>query len=193
VRALSSADLARVVTFTGLIAALGLTPALAVPGVPVPVTAQTLGVMLAGALLGARRGALAVTLFLVLVAVGLPLLSGGRGGLGVFAGPSAGYLIGWVPGALVVGWLMERRPRGAGFWYALGATLIGGVAVVYLVGVPVQAWRTDTPPLVALGQAAVFLPGDVVKAVVAAAVAVAVHRALPELLPPRDRATVASP
>lgn len=181
-RRMSSADLARVVTFTGLIAALGLVPAIAVPGLAVPVTAQTLGVMLAGSILGPRRGALSVAVFVALVALGLPLLSGGRGGLGVFAGPSAGYLIGWIPGAYVVGWLVARRPTPVGFVAALVANLVGGVAVVYAVGVPVQAWRTDTPLLVALGQAAVFLPGDLVKAVIAAAVTRGVHRAAPDLV-----------
>ena len=77
-----------------------------------PITAQTLGVMLAGSVLGARRGALAVLTFLVLAAVGLPLLAGGRGGLAVFAGPSVGFLLGWVLGAWVVGWLVERRLPG---------------------------------------------------------------------------------
>src|SRR4051794_41975632 len=76
--------------------------------------------MLAGAVLGARRGFLAVLLLLVLVAVGLPLLAGGRGGLGVFATPSVGFLLGWPVAALVIGWPSERGgaglppPRGGG-------------------------------------------------------------------------------
>ena len=81
----SSRDLALIATFTGVVAALGLVPAFVPPGFTVPITAQSLGVMLAGAVLGARRGFWALALFLVLVAVGLPLLAGGRGGLGVFA------------------------------------------------------------------------------------------------------------
>ena len=84
-RRATSRDLALIATFTGVVAALGLVPALAPFGIPVPITAQSLGVMLAGAVIGARRGFLSLALFLVLVAVGLPLLSGGRGGLGVFA------------------------------------------------------------------------------------------------------------
>ena len=77
-----------------MVAALGLVPAFTPPGFAVPITAQSLGVMLAGSILGARRGALSLVLLLVLVAVGLPLLAGGRGGLGVFAGPSVGFLLG---------------------------------------------------------------------------------------------------
>ena len=78
-------DLAYIALFAAITAVLGLLPAIPVPAVPVPITAQTLGVMLAGAVLGARRGFLALLLFLVLVAVGLPVLAGGRGGLAVFA------------------------------------------------------------------------------------------------------------
>ena len=71
-------DLAYIALFAAITAVLGLLPAVPVPAVPVPITAQTLGVMLAGAVLGARRGFLALLLFLALVAIGLPLLAGGR-------------------------------------------------------------------------------------------------------------------
>ena len=118
----STRDLALVAVFAALIAALGLAPPLYLFGGSVPITAQTLGVMLAGSVLGARRGALAVLAFLVLVAVGLPLLSGGRGGLGVFVGPSAGSSLGWVLGAWVVGWVVEpgARPGACRRWLAAG-------------------------------------------------------------------------
>jgi len=80
--------------FAALIAALGLLPTFFLAS-GIPITAQSLGVMLCGTILGAKRGALAVVLFLVLVAVGLPLLAGGRGGLGVFTTPWAGFLFGF--------------------------------------------------------------------------------------------------
>ncbi|MGA8048452.1 MAG: biotin transporter BioY [Dermatophilaceae bacterium] len=172
----TSADLALIASFAALIAVLGIVPPIAV-GLPVPVTLQTMGVMLAGLILGARRGALAVIVLLALVAVGLPLLSGGRGGLGVFAGPSAGYLVGFVLGAYVTGWVREhletRLPFAAA---ALIAAVVGGIGAVYLVGIPVLTWRTGADPLAAL----VFLPGDLVKAVLATLVAVGVRRALPD-------------
>ena len=85
-------DLALVAVFAGVMAALGLVPAWTPPGFTVPITAQSMGVMLAGGVLGGRRGALSMLVFLALVAIGLPLLAGGRGGLGVFAGPSVGFL-----------------------------------------------------------------------------------------------------
>ncbi|MEJ2028183.1 MAG: biotin transporter BioY, partial [Limibacillus sp.] len=101
--------LVQIALFAALIAAWGLVPGVAVPGLGVtPFILQNLGIMLAGVLLGWKRGALAVMLFLFLVAIGLPLLSGGKGGLGVFAGPTVGFLLGWIPAAAVTGLIMER-------------------------------------------------------------------------------------
>lgn len=167
--------------FAALIAVLGLPGQLLLFGNSVPVTLQTLGVMLAGSLLGPRLGALSVASFLALVAAGLPLLAGGRGGLGVFAGPSVGYLLGWVAGAGVIGWVL--RFTGPRYRPVLGfaANVIGGLGVIYAVGIPLQAWITDTSLLVAAGFAAVFLVGDLIKAVIATLVAAGVHRAYPQL------------
>lgn len=180
---MSTRDLAHVALFAALTAALGMLPALAVPFVPVPVTAQTLGPMLAGALLGARRAGLSQLAFIVLVAAGLPLLAGGRGGLGVFASPSGGFLLGFPVGAFVVGLLTQR------FWHAytlsraLLATVTGGILAVYALGIPYLALIGD----LALAEAAlgslVFVPGDLVKAAVAATVAVTMRRAYPVLEP----------
>ncbi|ANC30757.1 biotin transporter BioY [Isoptericola dokdonensis] len=177
----TAADAARIATFAALIAVLGMPGPLALFGNAVPITFQTLGVMLAGAVLGARRGALAVLTLLALVAAGLPLLAGGRGGLGVFAGPSAGYLAGFVVGAFVVGLLVQRLRR-VTFGGVLAASLVGGVAVVYAIGIPVQALVTGVP----LGETALlsvmFLPGDVLKALACAGITVGVARAYPAAL-----------
>lgn len=189
-RELPARDLARVAVFAALIAVLGLPGQLPLLGNAVPVTLQTLGVMLAGSLLGARLGALSVVTFLALVAAGLPLLAGGRGGLGVFAGPSAGYLLGWVLGAFVIGWIVERGGRRYRPALGLLANVCGGMLVVYIVGIPVQAAVTGTSSLLATAYAAaVYLPGDAVKAVVATAVAAGVHRGYPRL-PERRSAAV---
>jgi biotin transport system substrate-specific component len=135
----SARDLALVAVFAGVMAALGLVPAWTPPGFTVPITAQSMGVMLAGGVLGGRRGALSMLAFLALVAIGLPLLAGGRGGLGVFAGPSVGFLVGFPVAAYVVGVLSERM-RGtassAGRLAAgLVANVVGGVLVLYVFGV----------------------------------------------------------
>ncbi|MEV4108423.1 biotin transporter BioY [Nonomuraea sp. NPDC049695] len=182
-RGFPTGDLARVAVFAALIAVLGLPGSLNLFGDAVPITLQTFGVMLAGAILGTWRAALAVAVLLVLVAAGLPLLAGGRGGLGVFAGPSAGFLIGWLPGAAVTGWLVERAGRNPGIVPLVVACLVGGVGVVYLFGVPVQAALTG----ISLGKAALlsvqFLPGDLLKAVFASVVARGTQRAYPDAVP----------
>jgi len=181
---LSSRDLALVASFAALIAVLGLPGGIHVFGNAVPVTLQSLGVMLAGSILGWKRGALSVIVLLVLVAAGLPLLSGGRGGLAVFAGPSAGYLIGFVFGAAVIGWLVQQRLPAYPLWWGGLANTVGGIGVVYLVGIPVQAAVTGTSVLVAATTSLVYFPGDALKVVVATAVASAVHRAYPGITPP---------
>lgn len=168
-----------VASFAALIAVLGLPGSIHLVGNAVPITLQTLGVMLAGSILGWKRGAFSVLTLLVLVAAGLPLLSGGRGGLGVFAGPTAGYLIGWVLGAAVIGWLVQRRLPAYPLWWGGLANVLGGIGAVYLVGIPVQAAVTGTSVLVAAGTSLAFLPGDAIKVVIATAVASAVHRGYP--------------
>lgn len=189
----SSRDLALIATFTGVVAALGLVPAFLPPGFSVPITAQSLGVMLAGAVVGARRGFGSLLLLLVLVAVGLPLLAGGRGGLGVFAGPSAGFLLGWPVAAYVVGWLTER----GGATYRLGwgvvANLIGGIVVLYACGILGLVAVSHLSPRAATVATWVYLPGDLVKAVVAGLVARGVHTAYPGLLGRRRRTTESAP
>lgn len=178
-------DLAQIAVFAALIAALGLPGALSIGGAAVPITFQTLGVMLAGAILGARKGFLAVLLLLVLVAVGLPLLSGGRGGLSVFVGPSVGYLLGWLLGAAVIGWATARLLPRYPIAPALAWTALGGIVAIYLIGVPLFAVITGTPFGAALLASTVFLPGDIVKVVVTVLVAKGVHRAWPGLIEPR--------
>ncbi|GAA3133686.1 hypothetical protein GCM10010466_25360 [Planomonospora alba] len=185
--AFSGADLARVSVFAALIAVLGLPGALNVFGNAVPITLQTLGVMLAGAILGSWRAALAVTVLIVLVLAGLPLLAGGRGGLGVLAGPSAGFLLGWIPGAAVTGWIVERGGRAPGTVRLVAACLAGGVAVIYLIGVPVQAAVTGLPLAQTALLAAAFLPGDLAKAVLAALIARGTQRAYPGAVPAAGR------
>ena len=181
-------DLAYVALFAAITAVLGLVPAIQVG--PVPITAQTLGVMLAGSVLGARRGFLALLLFLVLVAVGLPLLASGSGGLAVFAGPSAGYLYSWPIGAFVVGVITELTWSRYNLGWALLANVVGGILVVYAIGIPFLSLYGDIPLAAAFTGSFVFLPGDAVKAVIASLVAVQVRRAYPVIERPRRGAAI---
>lgn len=172
----------RIALFAAVIAVLGLLPRFDIPlAGGVPITAQTLGVMLAGVMLGARQGALAVLLFLFVVALGAPLLAGGRGGLGVFFGPSAGFLAGWVPGACACGLIAGRLARLPAFPRAVIAAAGGGIVVVYAFGVPVLAWKADLSLLQAVAGAAMFLPGDLLKAFATGFVADAARRAMPSV------------
>jgi len=182
---LTSRDLSLIAIFTGVIAALGLVPAVAPFGGAVPITAQSMGIMLAGAILGAKRGALSVVLFLTLVAIGLPLLSGGRGGLGVFAGPSVGYLVGFPVAAFLVGLLTERIGRPYRLPLGVMANILGGVLALNAIGIVGMALVLHVSLVKATTLAAVFMPGDVVKAVLTAFVAAGVHAAYPGLIPAR--------
>lgn len=187
-RSPASRDLALIATFAALLAALGLTPAVAVPGIPVPITLQMFGVLIAGLVLGATRGAAAVLVYLALVAAGLPLLPGGRGGLAPFVGPTAGYLVGFPVAAFVTGAVVRLRRR-PGFGWALFAAL-GGIVVEYAFGIPVQAAVVGTRTVgQTLTASAVFLPGDLVKAVLASAVATAVYRGYPQTVDAEARPT----
>ncbi len=184
-RGLTARDLALVAVFAALLAVLSMP--FAIPVGPVPITLQTLGVMLAPALLGAKRGTLSVLTFLALTLAGLPLLPGGRGGIEPFLGPSGGYLLGWVLGALVIGVLTQALMRRYRFWPGFLINITGGIGVIYLVGVPWSALYLGDPLIAGIIGAAVFLPGDLAKAALAAAVASAVHRTYP--VPPAGRRT----
>jgi len=182
-------DLAYVALFAAIVAVLGVIPPVAVPVIPVPITAQTLGVMLAGSVLGARRGGLALLVFLAVVAVGMPVLSGGRGGLGVFVGPTAGYLYSWPIAAFVIGWLTQLFWRRFNAGYAFLANVLGGIVVIYAIGIPFTSVYADVPLWTSFTGSFLFLPGDLVKALIAALVADGVRRSYPVIeLPARQPA-----
>jgi biotin transport system substrate-specific component len=143
------------------------------PFTPVPLTGQTFAVLLVGAVLGSRRGAASLLLYLVQGAVGLPVFAGGASGLLYMSGPTGGYLVGFVGAAYLVGMLagrgLDRRVPSA-----LLAFLAGEV-VIYLFGV---AWLSV---YLGLRQALVagllpFLAGDAIKLATAALVLPAAWR-----------------
>ncbi|MBM7025736.1 biotin transporter BioY [Clavibacter zhangzhiyongii] len=171
-------DLARVAVLAAVIAVLGLPGSISVLG-GVPITAQTLGVMLAGAILGPWLGALCILVLLALVAVGLPLLAGGTGGIGVFAGPTAGYLVGWILGALVVGALVHLGGRKPALVRTAVAMVAGGILAIYALGIPVQSAVTRLPLVETATTSLVFLPGDLVKAAIATGIVMTLVRGYP--------------
>jgi len=135
------------------------------PWSPVPITGQTFAVLLSGAVLGARRAALAQGLYLAEGAVGLPVFAGGGAGFAVLAGPTAGYLLAFPLAAAVTGFLAERG-WDRRFATMLGAMLLGST-VVFALGLAVLASFLPADRLLSAGLYP-FIPGDIVKATLAA-------------------------
>jgi biotin transport system substrate-specific component len=179
-------DLALVAVFAGLTAALGLIPAIYLPFSPIPLTAQTLAVFVTGAILGPRRGLAAQLLFMALIALGLPLLSGFRGGLAVFVGPTVGFFLAFPVVAALVGWLTYRVGAPYRLWWGVVTHVIGMVVIdaMGVVGMMIVAHLSLVPALV--GGVLPFLIGDSIKCVLAALVAKGVHTGYPGLLPARS-------
>jgi biotin transport system substrate-specific component len=174
-------NIAQISLFAAMIAALGLVPPIML-GFGVPISAQSLGVMLAGAVLGARKGAGAAALLLLLVAIGLPLMSGGRGGLGVFFSPTGGFALGFPFAAFVTGLIVEHvRVRPVGLAVVLGS-IFGGILVLYTFGVVGLSIVTQKNLMEALALVAVFIPGDIAKAVIAGVLVQSLARVRPQIL-----------
>lgn len=159
-------EITYVALFAAIMGILGLLPPITLGFTPVPITLQTLGVILAGGILGARLGALSIIVFLLIVAAGMPLLPGGRGGIGVFFGPSGGYLIGYVIAAFSIG-LIFSKIQTLKFKHIIATNLTVGVFSVYLTGIPVQAFVMNLPILETIKLSLVYIPGDFMKAIIA--------------------------
>ncbi|MCA0042894.1 biotin transporter BioY [Celeribacter litoreus] len=176
---MTTRDIVLIALFTALTAVLAVVPPITFPVLPVPITAQSLGVMLAGGILGAKRGALSLILLLVLVAIGLPLLAGGRGGFSVFFGATAGFLFGWVIAAFAIGWMTEKFWNGLSFVSATLICVAGGIVVMYAIGIPWITFSAGVPIGKAFIGSVTYIPGDIVKALIAAGVMVTVKRTYP--------------
>ena len=142
---------------------------IAVPLCPVPITGQTLAVLLVGASLGATRGALSIALYALLGVVGLPVFTDASSGIGVLAGTTGGYIIGFIFAAAFTGWLAQRD------WDKkfLGAALsfLGGTAVTFVFGLAWLAIVTGgTLEQVLAWGLYPFIIGGLIKAGIAAAV-----------------------
>lgn len=139
---------------------------------PVPVTGQTLAVLLSGAVLGAKRGAASQALYVVLGMIGLPFYSNGTGGWEVATGPTMGYLVGFIAAAALVGRLAEHR-RDRSLIASLAAMSLGSL-VIYTCGAAWLAYSLDIP--IATGESNAitlgvtpFLLGDIIKMCLAGA------------------------
>ncbi|GMQ86798.1 MAG: biotin transporter BioY [Acidimicrobiia bacterium] len=136
------------------------------PGTPVPITGQTLGVLLTGAALGSVAGTSSIVLYISLGALGLPFYAGGTSGWGHLSGGTFGYFIGFIVAAWVVGWFAEHR-RDRVVRTAVPAFIVGSL-VIYTFGVG-WLWLTvfsDLGTAISRGMTP-FLVGDTIKAVLA--------------------------
>jgi biotin transport system substrate-specific component len=184
----TATDLALIAVFAALIAAFAAVPAIPVGSVGVPITLQTLGVILAGLVLGPWRGCAANLLYLLVGFAGLPVFAGATSGLSVLQRPSVGYLLSFPVAALVAGafaaYAVRRGLRPLYLWLflsGLGASLL----VIHPAGILGISIVTHVDLRTALVADLAFWPGDVVKNLAAAGIALAVHRAFPALLVPR--------
>lgn len=185
-------DIAVIAAFAALIIVLG---GVTVPvgGAGVPIVLQNMGIALATMILGWRRGGLAVLLFLGVGFLGVPNMAGWTPALSAVSGPTVGYIVGYAVVGFLVGALCDlssRVPRVAGnpalltVWFTVAGLI--GVAVQYLCGSVGLMVRTGMDFGAALTSNGPFIPGDIVKVVVAALIATAVLRAIPDLRPRRS-------
>ncbi|MGL5405715.1 MAG: biotin transporter BioY [Propionibacteriaceae bacterium] len=178
-------DVALIGVFAALIAAFALT-VFNVPGNPVPITLQTLGIALAGLVLGPWRGFAATMLYVLVGLAGLPVFAGGGSGLTILTKGSAGYLLSFPLAALVIGLLgriaLRRGMRDTKLILAFfAATVIASLVVIHPLGI-VGLMRNVH---ISLGKAMTldmaFWLGDIIKCSLAAVIAATVHKAFPAL------------
>jgi biotin transport system substrate-specific component len=168
----------RAIVQASLFAALTAVGAyIAIPVGPVPIVLQNLFVFLAGLLLGPRWGIASVALYLLAGICGLPVFAGGTGGIGRFAGPTGGFLVGYLPAVAIVGWVARRGYGGVG---RDAAAMVLGAVALYACGVPWLAAVTGLPFGNALAVGVLpFLPGDAVKIAAAALITRSVRPLMP--------------
>lgn len=168
-------------------ALLAVSGQITIPVGPAPITLQTLVVMLTGLLLGSRLGPLSVSVLLALSALGLPLLSGGSGGIAYILGPTGGFILSWIVASFVIGWLAETWGKNGELkiFQLTVINLMGGIIIVYLIGVPwlmkvanlSLTWENFTKVCL------IFIPGDLLKAILAAFLANILYKVDPKLKP----------
>jgi len=148
------------IIFGSLFVAISSQIAFYLPFTPVPITGQTFAVLIIGAVLGSKRGGWSLVLYVLEGILGLPVFAGATGGMAVLFGPTAGYLIGFIPAVILVGYLSEK-----GYdrnWISMLFALFLGLAVIYLFGI-IRLFSFVGKEKVFLLGVAPFLVGDVLK------------------------------
>ncbi len=164
---MNTRHLTQTALMTAIIILLGLFPPIPVGFIPTPIVMQNLGIILAGILLGGKRGTTAVVIFLLMAALGLPVLSGGRGGYALFLGPTGGYLLAYAFTPALIAFFLKYLNPGHQWWLSYIWVWVIGVGFIDFVGAIGMAVLGHIGLGNALVASVVFLPGDTIKAVVA--------------------------
>jgi len=151
------------------------------PWSPVPITLQTFIVLLSGVALGRRWGAISQTLYVGIGALGMPWFAGYKSGLQALAGPTGGYLVGFILAALLIGYFTDTYIKSRRFFPMLGLMLLANFIIIYGLGIAqlsfylswVKGVKVNLFTLLWMG-AIPFIPGDLTKAIAAAVVARAI-------------------
>ena len=162
----------RKIVFTSLFAALiaiGSYIIIPLPFSPVPIALQSFFILFAGLLLGARWGSASVAIFLLVGAIGLPVFAEAKGGIVHFAGPTGGYLISYIPAALLTAFISHAKNRSR---LRDILALTAGTVLIYVIGVTWLMLSLKLSPIKALSAGFFpFIPGDILKIAAAAALA----------------------
>lgn len=183
-------DLALIATFAAFLAVCSVTAALPIGVNGVPITLQTFGVLMCGAVLGTKRGFLAVLLYLAVGIAGIPVFAAGAAGVAPFASPTAGYLISFPFAAGAIGLsagYVDRASGRANTIKPMFGIIAGGLAaevLIYICGATGMMIYAGMGPAAALAAGALYIPGDLVKLAAVTVLASAVHRAFPSLPDP---------
>lgn len=161
-------------SITGIMAQLRIV----LPWTPVPITGQTFAVLLAGVFLGRRWGGVSQAIYVALGIAGIPWFAGHQCGIGAIAGPTGGYLIGFILAALFIGYLTDRYVGARNLVPILAIMLFANFGLIHVVGLlHLAAWvrfatgsAVSLPNLLRMGSLP-FVPGDLIKIVAAASIA----------------------
>lgn len=172
-------DITKIALMVSIIIVLGFFPPIPISLLPVPIVIQNAGFMLSGLLLGKKNGTITTLLFLLLVAIGFPILAGGRGGIAVFFGITAGYLFAYPFAAYFIGWLSERfNPNNQNIWYAFGITFLFGAVFIDFCGAVGVSLLSEVALSDSFMASLTFIPGDTIKAFLTALIAKRISRSL---------------
>jgi biotin transport system substrate-specific component len=149
-----------------------------IPFSPVPITGQTFAVLAAGVLLGRNFGGFSMASYVALGAAGIPWFNGGGAGLSVLAGPTGGYMLGFIAAAMIIGHVFDKYVAARGFLPTLGIMLSVNFLVIHGLGLAwlgiyltaIKGAAVSLPALFAMGTAP-FIVGDIAKAAAAAMMA----------------------